>query len=181
VLFAGHAFAQTASTARIAGPLVASANPDYFEDARVDVVILSGSQTWNTLQDWGSDGSFETVDFNAFVNFLTAHGHNFTLLWRTELPKFCGFPGTASSPPDLTVSPHPWLRTGPGNATDGGLKIRSYQVRPKLFRPLTESDAGAKRRRHLRRRLFIHRRVAEYLPLSERRLPFYRRQQHQRR
>ena len=28
-----------------------------------------------------------------------------------------------TSPPDLTVSPHPWQRTGPGTATDGGLKF----------------------------------------------------------
>jgi len=96
-----------ASTTPIAGPLTASGNPNYFRDARGAVLILSGSQTWNTLQDWGSNGSPHPLDFDAYVNFLTAHGHNFTLLWRTELPKFCGFPGTASSPPDLTVSPHP--------------------------------------------------------------------------
>jgi hypothetical protein len=24
------------------------------------------------------------LDFDAFVRFLTAHGHNFTLLWRVE-------------------------------------------------------------------------------------------------
>ena len=41
----------------------------------------------------------------------------------SELPKFCGLPPTASSPPDLTVGPHPWQRTGPGNATDGKLKF----------------------------------------------------------
>jgi hypothetical protein len=65
----------------------------------------------------------ETLDFSAFVNFLTANGHNFTLLWHTELPRFCGFPSTVSSPSALTVGPHPWLRTGPGTATDGGLKF----------------------------------------------------------
>ncbi len=111
------------STARIAGPLVVSANPNYFKDASGTVLILNGSQTWNTFQDFGSSGSVQTLDFNAFVKFLLAHGHNFTLLWLTELPKFCGFPSTANSPPDLTVSPFPWRRTGPGTATDGGLKF----------------------------------------------------------
>src|SRR2546426_8642412 len=105
------------ATAQIAGPLVASSNPNYFKDANGVVLILNGSQTWNTLQDWGSNGSLETLDFNAFVKFLIAHGHNFTLLWTTEMPKFCGFPSAATSPPDLTVGPLPWLRTGPGNAT----------------------------------------------------------------
>src|SRR5262249_1754574 len=28
-----------------------------------------------------------------------------------------------ASPPDFTVSPFPWMRTGPGVATDGGLKF----------------------------------------------------------
>jgi len=46
-----------------------------------------------------------------------------TLLWATELPTFRGLPSTASSPPDFSVSPHPWQRTGPGNASDGKLKF----------------------------------------------------------
>jgi hypothetical protein len=111
------------ATPQIAGPLVVSGNPNYFKDANGSVLILNGSQTWNTLQDWGSNGSLQATDFDRFVKFLVAHGHNFTLLWYTELPKFCGFPSTASSPPDFIVSPHPWRRTGPGTATDGGLKF----------------------------------------------------------
>ena len=107
----------------IAAPLVVSSNPHYFKDAKGRALILAGSQTWNTLQDWGSDGSPRALDFNAFVKFLTAHGQNFTLLWRVEMPKFCSLPSTASSPPDFTVSPQPWQRTGPGKATDGGLKF----------------------------------------------------------
>jgi hypothetical protein len=73
------------------------------------------------------------LDFSAYVNFLTAHGHNFTLLWITEMPKFCGFPATASSPPDLIASPLPWLRTGPGSATDGGLKFDLTKFNPNFF------------------------------------------------
>ncbi len=107
----------------IAAPLVVSSNPHYFKDAKGRALILAGSQTWNTLQDWGSDGSPQNLDFNAFIRFLTAHGQNFTLLWRVEMPKFCSLPSTASSPPDFTVSPQPWQRTGPGKATDGGLKF----------------------------------------------------------
>src|SRR4030095_5046702 len=107
------------ATAQISGPLVASGNPNNFKDANGTVLILNGSQTWNTFQDWGSNGSLQELNFNAFVKFLSAHGHNFTLLWVTELPKFCGFPSLASSPPDLTVGPFPWRRTGSGHATDG--------------------------------------------------------------
>src|SRR5512141_911930 len=90
VLFSG----QIALAGQVAGPLTASTNPQYFKDANGTVLILNGSQTWNTLQDWGSNGSLQTLDFNAFVNFLTAHGHNFTLLWTTEMPKFCNLPIT---------------------------------------------------------------------------------------
>jgi len=125
--------ASLASAAPAAGPLAVSANPNYFQDANGVVLILNGSQTWNDVQDWGSNGSLQRFDFNAYVHFLTAHGHNFTLLWITEMPKFCGFPATAASPPDLTVSPLPWLRTGPGNATDGGLKFDLTKFNPAFF------------------------------------------------
>jgi len=128
--------AQIASAAQITGPLVTSGNPNYFKAAHGTVLVLSGSHTWNTLQDWGSSGSLETLDFSAYVSFLTAHGHNFTLLWTTELPKFCGFPGTENSPPDLTAGPLPWLRTGPGKATDGGLRFDLTKFSPNFFERL---------------------------------------------
>src|SRR5208282_2344207 len=107
----------------ITGELTVSSNPHYFQDASGNPLILNGSQTWNTLQDWGAGGAVQTLDFDAFVKFLTAHGHNFTLLWTVELPKFCGQPPPATTPPGCTVSPLPWKRTGPGTATDGGLKF----------------------------------------------------------
>ena len=117
----------------IAAPLVVSSNPHYFKDANGAALMLGGSQTWNTLQDWGSDGSPRALDFDAFVKFLTAHGQNFTLLWRVEMPRFCSLPSTASAPPDFTVSPQPWRRTGPGKATDGGLKFDLTQFDQAYF------------------------------------------------
>ena len=120
----------------IAAPLVASSNPHYFQDAKGDAVILNGSQTWNTLQDWGTDGSVTTLDFNAFVKFLVDHGHNFTLLWRVEQPKFCHLPVVVGVPPEFTVSPQPWMRTGPGKATDGGLKFDLARFNPAYFHRL---------------------------------------------
>lgn len=113
----------TSCLAQVDRPLTTSTNSRYFKEANGDPLTLNGSQTWNTLQDWGTEGSPQALNFDAFVNFLTAHGHNFTLLWTVELPKFCGLPVTAGSSPDFTVTPLPWLRTGPGNATDGHAKF----------------------------------------------------------
>lgn len=117
----------------ITGPLTVSSNPHYFKDASGRALILSGSQTWNTFQDWGTEGSPQPLDFDAFVKFLSAHGHNFTLLWTVEMPKFCGLPTTASSPQDFTVGPLPWKRTGPGTASDGGLKFDLTKFNQSFF------------------------------------------------
>jgi hypothetical protein len=127
---------QRALSAPIKGPLRPSRNPNYFQDSSGTALILCGSQTWNTLQDWGSDRAVRPLDFDAFVSFLKAHGHNFTLLWCTELPKFRGLPSTETSPPDFTVSPFPWMRTGPGSATDGGLKFNLTKFDPAFFNRL---------------------------------------------
>ena len=85
--------------------------------------ISTGSHTWNDFQDWGTDDSPQPFDFPAYVKMLLAHHHNFTLIWQTELPTFCALPVTATSPPAFSVTPQPWLRTGPGNASDGKLKF----------------------------------------------------------
>jgi uncharacterized repeat protein (TIGR01451 family) len=108
----------------ITAPLRTSTiNPHYFVDGNGNAVYLTGSHTWNSFQDWGTNGSVTPLDFPTFVSFLTAHGHNFTLLWHIEVPRFCSFPTTATSPPEFTVDTHPWQRTGPGTASDGGLKF----------------------------------------------------------
>ena len=49
-------------------PLSASENFRYFKDSTGAPLLLTGSQTWNTLQDWGTDGSAAAdLDFDAFV------------------------------------------------------------------------------------------------------------------
>lgn len=115
------------------GPLKVSENPRYFADRDGKALILVGSHTWNDLQDWGAKGVPQPFDFDAYTSFLVKHGHNFTLLWRTELPKFCALPTTASAPPDLTTDLQPWPRTGPGKADDGGLKFDLSRFDAKFF------------------------------------------------
>ena len=127
--------ASDASSAPIAGELTVSGNPHYFKDANGTPLILNGSQSWNTFQDWGTGGKVQPLDFDAFIKFLTAHGHNFTLLWTVEMPRFCGFP-YAINPENFTVEPLPWKRTGPGKATDGGLKFDLTKFEPDFFERL---------------------------------------------
>jgi len=121
--------AQIASTAQIAGPLVASANPNYFKDANGSVLILNGSQTWNTFQDWGS-----TDTSKRWISTISSNSSARTVI---TLP-CCGplrcrnsvvFQVRPSSPAGSgPPGPLPWLRTGPGNATDDGLKFDSHKV-----------------------------------------------------
>ena len=51
LLFTGLAAAQehVSLPAQVAGPITASRNPNYFKDANGAILILNGSQTWNTL------------------------------------------------------------------------------------------------------------------------------------
>ena len=118
----------------ITAPLSAlSTNPNYFSDGAGKAVYLTGSHTWNDFQDWGTNEFPVPFDFAAYVNLLVAHNHNFTLLWQTELPRFCGLPTTASSPPDFSVTPLPWQRSGPGNASDGKPKFDLTKFNPTYF------------------------------------------------
>jgi hypothetical protein len=73
------------------------------------------------------------LDFSAYVSFLVAHGQNFTLLWRVELPTFCGLAATATNPPNITTSIQPWPRTGPGLADDGLPKFDLSQFNQAYF------------------------------------------------
>src|SRR5262249_8349735 len=66
--------------------------PNYFTDGSGKAIYLTGSHTWNNLQDWGTNGSIQPLDFDAYVKMLSAHNHNFTLIWTTELTVFRGLP-----------------------------------------------------------------------------------------
>src|SRR5207253_1345819 len=71
-------------------------------------------------QDLGTNNSPQVTDFNAYVNFLKAHGHNTTILWKKDLPTACGWGAGGGN---WTQAQFPWMRMGPGNATDGKPKF----------------------------------------------------------
>ena len=96
------------------GPLRALAsNTRYFTDGSGKAILLTGSQTWNDFQDMDTSSSPAAFDFNAYVNFLKAHGHNATILWRKDLPSYCGW-GAGGT---WQVAQFPWKRTGGSSGT----------------------------------------------------------------
>lgn len=123
-----------------AGPLVL-ASPDarwFTERGSGRTVLLSGSHTWNTFQDWGLTDPPPELDYPAFLQFLTAHGHNFFRLYVWEQAAW--FPGTAAK---VVIAPLPYLRTGPGRALDGGLRFDLTRFNPEYFRRLHERVRAA--------------------------------------
>jgi hypothetical protein len=108
------------------GPLVVSeANPRYFSVGHGGkVVYLTGSHINNNFHDgmgFGADcpDQPEQFDYNAYLDFLGAHGHNFIRCWRWE--QFRGYlPGADVH---FCMTPQPWPRTGPGRAGDGRSKF----------------------------------------------------------
>jgi hypothetical protein len=151
---------------RAAGPLrVHPTNSRYFTDGTKDpdgslkAVYLTGSHTWNSLQD----GAFFTAeaadpppafDFGGYLDFLQRHNHNFVRLWRFELPKFHYWLDTDSSAlrgPNSRMGiqfsqPHPWARRGPGTAPDGKLKFDLRQFDPAYFDRLHSRVIAARER-----------------------------------
>jgi hypothetical protein len=110
----------------VSGPLtVSAANPRYFTAAAGDTadqqgVYLTGSHIWNNLQDGMGPGrecveTPEQFDYDAYLEFLVEHGHNFIRLWRWEQFRSQAAGGNFH----LCMTPQPWPRTGPGSANDG--------------------------------------------------------------
>jgi hypothetical protein len=111
------------STTTSMGPLVKSGtNSHYFVNPQGQAVFLSGSHTWTDFQDLGSGGATTVSDFNAYVSFLTSHGHNVTILWRKDLPQFCAW-GAGGVWQIDTSTGMPWVRSSTGGASDGGNKF----------------------------------------------------------
>jgi hypothetical protein len=101
------------------GPLrILQSNPRYFTDGSGKAIYLTGTHNWNNFQNTGHRAGPgdppPVLDYTAFLDFVQAHNHNFFRLWRWESPKW-----TDDEPRGVAYArPHPWLRTGPGNAKD---------------------------------------------------------------
>lgn len=114
------------------GPLrVSSDNPRYFADSENRIVYLTGSHSWENFQD-----ITDTFDYQAYLDRLAALNHNFIRLWVGESLQSDG--GWLMHPParENPVAPLPYLRTGPGVASDGGPRLDLYQFNPAYFERL---------------------------------------------
>jgi hypothetical protein len=89
-------------------------NSRYFADGLGDPVFLTGSHTWDDVQQRSRAPGAPPFDFPDYVRFLQAHGHNCTILWRFEL-MFQSWLGQDN----WITAQTPWTRTGPGFASDG--------------------------------------------------------------
>jgi hypothetical protein len=117
-------------------------NSRYFTDATGRrAVYLTGSHTWNNFQDWGLTDPPRTFDYAAYLDFLERHGHNFIRLYVWEQAAW--FPGTEKK---VTISPLPYLRTGPGSALDGGPRFDLTRLNPAYFQRLHERVQSAGKR-----------------------------------
>jgi hypothetical protein len=125
------------------GPLaVATRGSPFFTDSGGQrAVYLTGSHTWNTFQDWGPSDPPPPFDYEAYLDFLERHGHNFIRLYVWEQAAW--FPRTERP---IHIAPLPYLRPGPGDALDGGKRFDLTQFNPEYFRRLRERVDAARAR-----------------------------------
>jgi hypothetical protein len=127
--------AQNNAINRPMGPLrVCPANPRYFADPGGRAVYLTGSHTWQSLQDGILSGYTvvtQPFDYTGYLDLLQTNHHNFIRLWRWEL---------------TTHEPQPWQRTGPGQALDGKPKFDLRQFNQAYFDRLRSRVIAARDR-----------------------------------
>jgi hypothetical protein len=106
------------------GPLrVSKENPHYFTDGTGRAIYLTGSHTWNNLQDMGPTDPPPAFDFRGYLDFLEQHHHNFIRLWRWELVSWNTAANQEKESRIHFAAPHPWARTGSDKALDGKPKF----------------------------------------------------------
>ena len=124
------------------GPLrLGRLNPRYFVDSAGKPVFLTGSHTWGNLQDYNYSSlpSPAPMNFNAYLQFLNVHHHNFFRLWAWE---------TALNPNaqqgTIRYDPMPYRRSGPGVALDGKPQMDLTQFNPAYFERLRSRVEAAR-------------------------------------
>ena len=120
-------------------------NPRYFTDSSGRAILLTGSHTWDSLQDMGEADPPAAFDFDAYLDFLASHNHNFIRLWRWELVTWDTKANREQTPQHLVCAPHPW-RVGPGMASDGKPKFNLERFDETYFKRLRTRVSAARDR-----------------------------------
>jgi hypothetical protein len=123
------------------GPLtIGTTNPRYFADGTGKAIYLTGSHTWENLQDvkHPSSGPFH---YATYLNFLKHNNHNFFRLWTWEQAAWLG-----SVPGKFLFSPLPYMRTGPGKALDGKPKFDLNRFNEAYFKRLRSRVLAARKK-----------------------------------
>ena len=139
---------------KIAGSLqLHPENPRYFTDGTITsdgtlkAVYLTGSHTWNNLVDMGRSDPPEAFDFDAYLDLLERHNHNFIRLWAWDSTVWdTRANGKLGKDFEHYVGPLPWVRTGPGTATDGKPKFDLTKFDPAYFQRLRTRAIAAYQR-----------------------------------
>jgi hypothetical protein len=121
-------------------------NPRYFADASGKAVLLTGAHTWPVFVDMGPTDPPAVFDFDAFLKWLKAHGHNFTRGWTWEPTRWdtTGMKNVEWRNGHHFLTPQPYLRTGPGLALDGKPKFDLEKPDPDYLRRIRERLAKAR-------------------------------------
>ena len=126
------------------GPLrVHPTNGRYFSPDGEKAVLLTGSHTWNNLVDIGPGNPPQAFDYDAYLDWMVDHDHNFFRLWAWELTAWNTRGNRERNSQQHRVAPQPWKRTGPGNALDGGLKFDLEQFDDAYFHRLRQRVEAA--------------------------------------
>jgi hypothetical protein len=121
---------------------VNTANPRYFTNDSGKAILLTGSHTWQNLQDSGTSYPLPAFDYIAYLDFLQANNHNFFRLWTWEQSRW-----SLDSPNDnFRFSPLPYQRAGKALATDGLPKFDLTQFNQDYFDRLRERVVAAEKR-----------------------------------
>lgn len=153
-VFAFFAASSTLVAAPATGPLrIHPTNPRYFTDGTknadgsLKAVYLTGAHTWNNLVDMAREDPPSGFDFDAYLDFLERHGHNFIRLWAWDSTVW-DTQANGKLGKDFVhhVAPLPWARTGPGRALDGKPRFDLMKFDPAYFERLrTRVSAAGKR------------------------------------
>jgi len=128
-------------------------NPRYFTDGTtapdgsLKAVYLTGSHTWNNLVDMGRSDPPGAFDFDAYLEFLEKHHHNFIRLWAWDSTTWDTRANGALGKDFIHhAAPLPWVRTGPGKALDDKPKFDLTKFESEYFERLRSRVEAAGRR-----------------------------------